>query len=228
MFLYQKMCTDVPSGLWEHWFTGDTLCEAAHRLLVPLKPGIFSVSLGKLLPCCPLCTLCGCHAPRFWLEAANAGTTVWYVTPTIGGHADTYMREKAAFVGHQGRTAPPVNGRGGQSRAPLSIQPPSALTANARELPRRRSCSNYQPSNTACNNVILLHTDLMAIQLHQHGPVCSNLCLFNRKAHPKNADWLQTAIYSNYPSPRSLFPSREQSLLTLSYKIAFCQRLRRY
>lgn len=116
---------------------------------------------------------------------------------------------------------------GGRPRRP----PPSSTVCFNDKCERaatQRNCSNYQPSNTACNNVILLHTDLMAIQLHQHAPVCGNLCLFNRKAHPKNADWLQTAIYPNCPAPHSLFLSGEQSLLTLSYKIAFCQRLRRY
>lgn len=129
--------------------------------------------------------------------------------PPIGGpvntHTQTHTHEQASFVGHQGRTLPPVNGHGGPpGPPPPPSQPLSALRPDARELRRRPSCSNYR-RNTACNNVILLHTDLMAIQLHQHGPVCSNLCLFNRKAHPKKADGLQTAIYSNYPSPRSRF-----------------------
>lgn len=49
------------------------------------------------------------------LGIANGGTTVWYVTPSIGGQRRTRSRmsvhEKAAFVGHQGQTAPPVSGR---------------------------------------------------------------------------------------------------------------------
>lgn len=68
--------------------------------------------------------------------------------------------------------------------------------------------SNHQPSKSMCNNVILLYSDLVAIQLHQHSPVCSNLCLFNRNAHRKNADRLQISIYSNQPSPRYRFLHR--------------------
>lgn len=187
-----------------------TPCLNLH--IISIKPFPWaSCCLGA--PSVPLIVIFRCHAPRFWL-------------PTLGGHADTRTcAEKQLLLVIKNKLHHLLTGSGGRPWAP-SIQP--ALTPNARELRHKRSCGNYQPSNTVCNNAILIHTDLMAIQLHQHGPVCSNLCLFNRKAHPKNADWLQRAISSNYPSPRSLFSSREQSLLTLSYKIAFCQRRRRY
>lgn len=134
------------------------------------------------------------------------------------------IRVRKSSSCHPRRTAPLVSRR----RRPPPSSPGLLLRRERRERPCRWMYRNYQPSNTAYNNVILPRSDLVAIQLHQHSPVCSNLCLFRRTARPKNADCLQIPIYSNYPSPRSLFSSREQSVLTLSYKLAFCQRLRRY
>lgn len=128
-------------------------------------------------------------------------------------------RPTAAFVGHQGRPAAPVNG---VAAAPSPIQPPSDFD-NKCEGGRDadESCSNYQLSKTACNNVILLHTDLAAIQLRQHGPVRGNLRLFNREAHPKECRPASDSHLLKLPLSSLPFPFRRTKPVNLELQNSF-------
>lgn len=139
-------------------------------------------------------------------------------------------RPTAAFVGHQGRPAPPVNLEGSGGGGPPR-PPPSSLRLLQRRMRRRLQTKAAVITNQVRPRVIMLTFSTLTSRPFNYASTAQFAVIYVysiEKLIRKNADRLQTAMYSNYPSPRSCFPSGEQSLLTLSYKIAFCWRLRRY